>query len=248
MEGIEYLYELCEALPRCGPGDNEFTRRAFDSIPRLPKQPLILDIGCGPGVQTIELAKISNGSIIALDNHQAFLDKLMETAAKEGLAENITPKNISMLEMDFMEKTFDLIWSEGALYIMGFQNGLKECRRLLKNNGYLAVTELVYIATDPPTPVTEYFENEYSDIKSVKGKIDVIQREGFNLISNFTLPESAWFNCYYMQVEKELPRLNEKYKGNEIALAVFKAFQDEIDFYKKYSDFYGYEFFIMQKD
>jgi tRNA G46 methylase TrmB len=58
MEGIEYLYELCEALPRCGPGDNEFTKRAFYAIPKPPKHPFILDIGCGTGVQTIELAKI----------------------------------------------------------------------------------------------------------------------------------------------------------------------------------------------
>jgi len=33
MEGIEYLYELCEALPRNGHGDNEYTRRSFNSIP-----------------------------------------------------------------------------------------------------------------------------------------------------------------------------------------------------------------------
>ena len=89
MEGMEYFYELFEALPRCGPGDNASTRRAFKSIPTLPKQPLILDIGCGTGVQTIELAKISHGKIIALDNHQAFLDKLMETAKVEEVTENI---------------------------------------------------------------------------------------------------------------------------------------------------------------
>ena len=68
MKGMEYFYELFEALPRCGPGDNDSTRRAFNTIPRLPEQPFILDIGCGPGVQTIELAQISRGTIIALDN------------------------------------------------------------------------------------------------------------------------------------------------------------------------------------
>ncbi|MHC4283027.1 MAG: class I SAM-dependent methyltransferase, partial [Planctomycetota bacterium] len=135
MEGIEYLYELCEALPRCGPGDNEFTRRAFCAIGKVAKQPLILDIGCGPGVQTIELARISNGKIIALDNHQAFLDTLMERARNEGLEEKIIGKNMSMLEMDFEEHTFDIIWSEGALYCMGFQNGLKRCHQLLKDKG-----------------------------------------------------------------------------------------------------------------
>lgn len=247
MEGMEYLYELYEALPRCGPGDNAYTQKAFNAIPKLTKQPLILDIGCGSGMQTLELARISNGKIIALDNHQAFLDKLMKAVKEEGLEENIITKNISMLSMDFDEDTFDIIWSEGALYFMGFQNGLKRCHQLLKNNGYLVVTELVYLTPNPPVPVTQYFENEYPDIKDVKGKIELIQNEGFKLLSNFTLSESAWLDNYYMPIEKELPRLNEKYQGNETALGVFEAFQNEINFYKKYSKFYGYEFFIMQK-
>ena len=72
MEGIKYLYELCERLPRCGPGDNQSTRRAFNTMTKLPKEPSILDIGCGTGMQTIELAKISNGKIIAVDNYQGF--------------------------------------------------------------------------------------------------------------------------------------------------------------------------------
>ena len=45
MEGMEYFYELFETLPRCGPGDNESTRRAFNTIPKHPEQPFILDIG-----------------------------------------------------------------------------------------------------------------------------------------------------------------------------------------------------------
>lgn len=247
MEGIEYMYELFEALPRCGPGDNESTRRAFNTIPKLPKQPFILDIGCGPGVETIELAKISNGKIIALDNHQAFLDKLMKTARDKGLVENIIPKNISMLDMDFDENTFDIIWSEGALYFMGFQNGLRRCHQLLKSDGYLAVTEIVYLVPNPPTPVIQYFEKEYQDIKVVKDKIKLIQNEGFNLISNFTLPESSWLDSYYLPMEEELSRLNKKYQGNEIALGIFEEMKNEIDLYKKFSDFYGYEFFIMQR-
>jgi ubiquinone/menaquinone biosynthesis C-methylase UbiE len=247
MEGIEYLYELCKALPRSGPGDNEYTKSAFNAIPDPPNHPLILDIGCGQGMQTIELAKISNGKIIALDNYQAFLDILMDKAKNEGIKKNITPKNMSMLNMNFEEKTFDIIWSEGALYFMGFQNGLKRCHRLLKDNGYLAVTELVYTAPKPPNEVIEYFDNEYPDIKSIEKNIGIIKKEKFNLVSNFTLPESAWLNNYYLPMEKELPRLNKKYRGNDVALSVFEGFKNEIDFYNQYSTFYGYEFFVMQK-
>jgi len=67
--GREYFYEVHEALERCGPGDDETTRQAFQLIPKLPQPPLILDIGCGPGAQTIELAKISKGRITALDSN-----------------------------------------------------------------------------------------------------------------------------------------------------------------------------------
>jgi len=152
-----------------------------------------------------------------------------------------------MLDMDFEEETFDIIWSEGALYFMGFQNGLKRCHQFLKSNGFLAVSELVYTSLDPPDVVIQYFENEYPDIKNIKGNSEVIQKEGFNLISNFTLRESAWLNGYFLPIENELPRLNKKYQGNEIALGVFDGFRNEIDFYKNYSIFYGYEFFIMQR-
>jgi len=240
VEELKYIYELCELLPRCGPGDNESTRRAFNSIPQISKQPSILDIGCGSGMQTLELARISDSKIIALDNYQGFLDILLKKTDEEGFSKNITLKNMSMLEMDFEQNSFDIIWSEGALYSMGFQNGLKRCQQLLKDGGSLAVTELVYIAPNPPTTVVEYFESEYPDIKTIKERIDLIQNEGFHLLSNFTLPESSWLDNYYLPMEKELPALKKKYQNNKIGLNVFEAFQNEVDFYKKYSKCFGF--------
>ena len=247
MEGMEYFYELFESLPRGGPGDSASTRRAFNAIPKLPEQPHILDIGCGHGMQTIELAKLSKGTIIALDNHQAFLNQLIEKAKENALLDHIVVKNQSMLEMEFAEKTFDIIWSEGALYFLGFQNGLRKCHQLLKNDGFLAVTEIVYLLNNPPAALVQYFKQEYPDIKPVKENINLIQNERFHLISHFTLPKSSWLDRFYLPMEEELTRLNKKYQGNEMALGIFEEMQKEINLYKKFSDFYGYEFFIMQK-
>ncbi|KPJ91566.1 MAG: hypothetical protein AMJ53_11420 [Gammaproteobacteria bacterium SG8_11] len=245
---MTYLFELFDALPRGGPGDNESTRRAYAAIPQPIKSPHILDIGCGQGIQTIELAKISKGKIIAVDNHQAFLDILMQSANEYGVAANITPMNVSMLDMEFDDQTFDIIWSEGALYFFEFQNGLRRCHQLLKSPGYLAVTELVYLSSTPPAPLAQYLESEYPDIKDVPANIQLIQSQGFQLLSHFTLPKSSWLDCYYLPMEKELSRLKTKYQNNDVALKQFEAMSEEIDFYKQYSDYYGYEFFIMQKN
>lgn len=247
MEGMAYFYELFEALPRGGPGDNKSTRKAFNTIPKPPEHPLILDIGCGPGVQTIELAKCSKGRIIAIDNHQSFLDTLIINATEKGVIDHIVAKNMSMLDMEFEKNEFDIIWSEGALYFMGFQNGLKTCRQLLKNDGFLAMTEIVYLVDNPPDRLVQYFEKEYPDITPVQDKIDLIENERFRLISNFTFPESSWLDGFYLPMEEELARLNMKYQDNEIAMGIFKEVKSEINLYKQFSDFYGYEFFIMQK-
>lgn len=248
MQGIEYVYELCEALPRSGPGDNASTKRAFDAIPMRAESPLILDIGCGQGMQTIELAKLSHGEIIAVDNHQGFLDLLMKHAESEGLAEHIIAQNISMLKMNFKAATFDIIWSEGALYIMGFEKGLKCCHKLLKPRGCLAVSELVFLDSAPPQEVVEQLKQEYSAIATVDVKLQQIDEAGFSILEHFTLPESSWLDNYYLPMEDELPRLRSKYQDDQLALSVVDEFSAEVDFYKQNSAYFGYQFFVMQKN
>jgi len=243
---MEYFYELFRSLPRGGPGDNQSTRKAFHYLKNLPSEPLILDIGCGPGIQTLELTKLSNGSIIALDTYQPFLDMLMRNAIKEGVEKRIILKNQSMLDMDFNKNSFDVIWSEGALFFMGFQNGLKKCHQLLKKNGSLAVTEAVFLQPSIPKPLQQFWDVRYPDIKDVKSNIALIQNEGFELLAHFTLPKSSWIDTYYSPMEKRIDELKKKYHVNTIALQVFTECEKEIKIYRTYSDYFGYEFFIMQ--
>lgn len=248
MENMKYFYELYEGLPRGGPGDNVSTRKAFSFMTDLPIKPLILDIGCGPGMQTIELAKITGGTIIALDNYQPFLDQLMDNAKRETVDKNIIPTFRSMDDLNFQDQSFDIIWSEGALYILGFSKGLKTWHRLLKSNGYLGMTEAVYLRPDPPSPVIEFWESEYPDIKDIQCNIDLIEKSGYELLSHFTLPDLSWLDDFYIPMEDRIKTLIEKYAGNQAALDVFETAQMEIEIFKTYSDFFGYEFFIMKKN
>jgi len=246
MKGMKYFHELFLGLPRAGLGDNKFTRKAFSYLKNLPSEPFILDIGCGYGIQTLELARISKGKIIALDNYQPFLDILMANVKKGGFDNRIIPKNQSMLEMDFKNDTFDIIWSEGAIFIMGFRNGLKKCNQLLKNKGYFVISEVVLLLPDLPKPLKEFWDEKYPDIKDIKSNISLIKDEGFNVVSHFTLPKSCWID-FYSRMNKVIKELKKKYHDNKIALQVFEKCEKEIIIYDKYSDYYGYEFFIMQK-
>ena len=73
----DLLLEIHKDMPRQGSGRDKYTQKAFEMIPVI-KQPKILDIGCGPGMQTIKLAKLSDGKIIGIDIFQQYLDQLQQ--------------------------------------------------------------------------------------------------------------------------------------------------------------------------
>ncbi len=128
---MNLFFEIHKDLPREGPGCNSATSEAISQIPNLSSQSKILDVGCGPGMQTLELARKTKGLIIAIDKNQPFLDELTRRVGREGFTERIQVLNMSMKYLKFEDSTFDLIWSEGAIYIMGFQKGLVAWNRFL---------------------------------------------------------------------------------------------------------------------
>ncbi|MFC1731011.1 class I SAM-dependent methyltransferase [candidate division KSB1 bacterium] len=115
MKLTEVFLEIHSGNHREGPGDNESTKRALSLIGKLPHEPIVLDIGCGPGMQTLILAKETNGRIIAIDTFEPYLKDLRNRSKKAGLDSRITAQNMSMFDINFIENAFDLIWSEGAI-------------------------------------------------------------------------------------------------------------------------------------
>jgi SAM-dependent methyltransferase len=242
-----HFFELFEGLPRGGPGDDASTRRAWRVLKRVPPAPAILDIGCGPGLQTLELARLSQGTITALDIHQPFLDKLERAAARLGLSGHIRTLNKSMFEMDFPPESFDVVWCEGAIFLLGFEKGLATFQTFLKTGGHMAVTEAVWLKPDPPDEVKELWR-VYPALTTVGENLKTISRAGLRPLADFVLPARSWLDEYYDPMERGIAQLREKYAGNDEALGTFRALQNEIDVFRKFPDFYGYAFFIMRKE
>ncbi|MFX0206323.1 MAG: class I SAM-dependent methyltransferase, partial [Candidatus Hodarchaeota archaeon] len=207
--------------------------------------PKILDIGCFTGMKTIELAKISNGLIFALDVIQPYLDKLEENAQAEGVAENVEAMNKSMFSLDFDNEYFDIIWCEGAIYFIGFENGLKEWRRFLKKNGYMVISELIWLKEDPPDTLKKYWENEYPSMKSNEENLKIINNLGYTIVDWYILEEQEWWNPYTL-LEKRIIELRKQYSVDPKFLEFLDINQREIDIFRKYSEYYGYAFYIIQ--
>lgn len=241
----QVFFELHSDLPREGPGNDEATAKAFSLLPDLPKQLNILDLGCGPGMQTVQLAKLANGHITAVDIHQPYLDQLQRTLEAEALSDRVTLQQADMADLSFPSHSFDIVWAEGAAYILEFGTALREWRSLLKSPGYLVVSEISWLLPDPPQPAMDFWNLEYPGMQTVEDNLSLTKRMGYLPVAHYLLPQEAWWQHYYTPLEQRLQPLKDKYSDSEDALQVLESHQREINIYRQYSDYYGYVFYIL---
>lgn len=239
------FFELYESLPRQGPGSRACAARALALCRGLPPAPAVLDLGCGVGGQTLYLAELLPGAIItALDSHAPSVQRLRATVAGRGLAGRIRALVGDMAAPGLPSASFDLAWSEGALYNIGIENGLRICRRLLKPGGCLAFSDATWRRDDPPPGLKAGFDADYPSMGRVPDVLATIGRTGFSLVGHFTLPDEAWWDDFYTPMENRIVRLREKYRADGEALAVLDQLAQEPEMHRRYSDYYAYEFFV----
>jgi SAM-dependent methyltransferase len=238
------FFELYESLPRQGPGDRTCAVRAVAFCSDLPPTPDVLDLGCGVGGQTLHLAELTSGSIVAMDSHAPSIERLRATVAVRGFAERIQPMVGDMAEPRLPPASFDLVWSEGALYNIGIEKALRICHGLLRPGGYLAFTDAVWRRDNPPPEVKASFEDDYPTMGRVPDILNVIDRCGFSLIGHFTLPDGAWWNDFYTPMEIRIEELRRKHTDDDEALAVLDQLAQEPAMHRMHSDYYAYEFFV----
>ena len=195
----------------------------------------------------MELARLTQGEVIGINTHQPYLDQLTDKIKEAGFSDRVHAINFSMFDMQFPDESFDIIWAEGSIYIIGFERGLNEWRRLIRPKGFLVVHEMTWLRPDPPQEIYAYWKEFYPEIKTVLENKELILKSGYTLLGQFTLPEDAWWIEYYNPLEERINNLREKYIDDPEALAVLDNEQREIDMYKKYYQWYGSVFFVMQK-
>jgi SAM-dependent methyltransferase len=240
------FFELFSGLPRQGPGDPDSTRRALEMVPPLDPTSRILDIGCGTGAQTFDLATSSPASIVAVDLHPPFVDHLNAEAAKLGLDHRVRAVVGDMSRLDFPSRHFDLLWSEGAIYNIGFEAGLAAWRRLLRPGGHIAVSDLCWLGASPPGECVEFFASEYPAMREVAARRAAVARCRYQLVGDFCLPPSAWWRDFYEPLDRNIAAFRARHAGDPVAGAIAGQSEREIEMYRLYSSYYGYVFFVMR--
>jgi SAM-dependent methyltransferase len=239
--------EIHRDLPREGPGDPASTRRALRRIQNVLHPSRIVDVGCGPGMQTVELAKATDATVLALDINRGYLDQLRALARRNGVGDRVRVIKGSMFQMSIRSSSLDLIWAEGAIYLIGFECGLQEWRDLLRHNGCLAVTHLSWLQTDVPDEPRRFWAKHYPAITTVGENVRIARALRYEVLDCFPLPASAWWTNYYQPLEDRLATLRMRYGASREVLAIIDSTQEQIDLYRHFPTSYGYVFYVLRR-
>jgi ubiquinone/menaquinone biosynthesis C-methylase UbiE len=189
----------------------KFTIKAFHKLPIMEK-PSILDVGCGSGLPTMELARLSNGHITGIDIDQSALDKLNSKIKRENLTDRIRTVKCSLLDMEFPVQSFDIIWAEGSIHSLPFEKFLTLCRRFIKPAGFLVMHDAV---------------------DNIASKLMLIPDYGYRVIDHFVLSGEIWWENYFRPLQARIHKIREKNANTASDLSFLDQQQREIDNFNK---------------
>ncbi|MCL2931691.1 MAG: class I SAM-dependent methyltransferase [Trichodesmium sp. MAG_R03] len=244
---LRLIYEYYSTIERQGPGSPEVTIKALSFIDNLTDESKIADIGCGTGAQTMAIANNTSGNITAMDLSPIFIDIFNINSHKLNLQNRVNGIVASMDNLPFQNEELDLIWSEGAIYNIGFERGINEWYKFLKKGAFLAVSEASWFTQERPVEINDFWNNEYPEIDTIPNKVTQMQKAGYIPIATFVLPENCWTEYFYAPQVSAQEKFLQKYVGNKTAEELVENQRHEAKFYDKYKDFYGYVFYIGKK-
>ena len=228
MNELALLVDLYRHGRRQGLGGNEGTPLAITLSGLRGRSGLrIADVGCGTGASTLVLARELDGTVTAVDYLPEFLEQLDATAEEKRLSSRIETLAASMEELPFEDRSLDAIWSEGAIYNMGFEKGVRSWSRHIKPGGILAVSELTWLTRQ--RPLQEHWMHEYPEVATASTKLAILEASGFSPIGYFPLPDRCWLDHYYGPLRERFEDFLERHAHSDAATALVTAEEREID-------------------
>lgn len=248
MNDLDLLVDLHRDAKRQGPGGDDETRLAITlSGLGAGKGLKIADIGCGTGASTLVLASELDASVTAVDFLPDFIHELDIAAERASLGRRIESLVASMEALPFEAQSFDAIWSEGAIYNMGFADGIKAWRRFLKPEGILAVSELTWLTQERPAVLEQHWMQEYPEVDTASAKMAILEESGFSPVGYFALPKRCWLDNYYRPMQARFAAFLSHNGNSEAAAAIVAAEENEIALYERNATFVSYGFYVARR-
>jgi len=241
------ICEYFSSVERQGPGSPEVTIKALSFIENLSKASYIADIGCGTGGQTMVMAQHTSGKIRGIDLFPTFINLFNSNADILNFQERVKGIVGSMDNLPFQNEELDLIWSEGAIYNIGFEHGLNKWQKFLKPGGYIAVSEASWFTDERPNEINEFWMDAYPEIDTIPVKVEQMQKAGYIPVATFILPENCWIEHFYAPQVLAQEVFLKKHVGNKVAEDFIANQRHETQLYYKHKEFYGYVFYIGKK-
>jgi SAM-dependent methyltransferase len=195
------------------------------------------------------LAQELDATLTAVDFLPEFLQTLNTKAVTLGLEDRIATLCAPMEDLPLASESLDVIWSEGAIYNMGFEAGISSWHRLLKRGGKLIVSEITWLTADRPGALQSHWDTEYPEVALASEKLGILEQHRYCPEAYFFLPRHCWIDHYFRPLQGRFHAFLAQYEreNHSLAKAIVEEQQQEIALYEQYQDYFSYGFYIAQK-
>lgn len=202
----------------------EHTRKAFALLPAIDR-PRILDIGCGQGLQTMDLARLGGGEVVGIDIDQTALTRFRQRLEQSEVTSRVTVRMGSLFDSGLAAEGFDILWEEGVLHLLEPARSFAACHRLLRPGGFLVMHETL-----------DWFEAARQRLSEW----------GLMFVDRHLLPRHFWWTEYGAPLERRVREFRESH-ADAAGSPELTRYANEAAMIKADPDQFDCGFFILQK-